>query len=227
MHSPRSLSVLAVVALAVMAGVLIRDVSPALAHAQYDSSTPGIGEQLTAAPTEVSITFTQEIQKVAGTYDIVVNVDRGLTVTAGPAVVNDADRTIMSVPLLGNLEDGRYVVRWKNVSDADGDPLEGAFSFYLNHIPNAVDLANDEQLAQIGAEPTAAAETPAAGETPVSATPEATSADGEPTAAATAGNGSESEDGDSSSNTWIIVGAIAIGLAAGLGAYAFARSRRR
>jgi methionine-rich copper-binding protein CopC len=200
--------------------------APVYAHAQYASSTPGKGARLTTAPAEVTITFTQEIQKIAGTYDITVNKDRGLAVTSGPAVVSDGDRTMMSVPLEPGLADGRYVVRWKNVSDADGDPLEGAFSFYLNYEPNTVDLENDAQLAEVGAEE----ETPASGDTPVSdETPSAaTPTDGAPTAAATPGDGAESdEDDDSGSTLWVIVGAVGIGLVAGVGAFAFARSRRR
>lgn len=227
MTMSRRLTVLGL-ALAMLAALLSMTPDRALAHAQYDSSTPDKGERLTAAPSEVTITFTQEIQKVAGTYDITVNKDRGPSVTAGPAVVDDADRTTMSVPLQAGLADGRYVVRWKNVSDADGDPAEGAFSFYLNYEPNTVDLANDEQLAQEGREETPAAETPTGETTPVAtaiATSEPT-AGGEATPEATPGGDNDDDDGGSNSTVWVIVGAVAIGVAAGAGAYVFARSRR-
>jgi methionine-rich copper-binding protein CopC len=185
-------------------------------------------DQLTVAPTEVSITFTQEVQKVAGTYDLAVNKDRGPSVTAGPAVVNDADRTIMSVPLQADLADGRYVVRWKNVSDTDGDAAEGAFSFYLNYEPNAVDLENDNQLDQIGVEGTPTASTPE-GEESVIATSEPTAGGGPatgPTAESSPDAGGEEDEGDSSSTLWVILGAVGIGIVAGGGAYVFARSRR-
>jgi methionine-rich copper-binding protein CopC len=136
---------------------------PVFGHARYDSSTPSKGEILAVSPSMVEITFSNDIQKVSGTFGITVTRDRGADVTAGPSAVNDADRTKLSVPLQPGLADGRYVVNYKNVSDEDGDPYEGAFSFYINYQPNAVDLANDAQLEQIGAEddPTPAGTAPA------------------------------------------------------------------
>lgn len=231
MTVPRRQRLIAGLSIGLLAVSMLVATAPVSAHAQYASSTPGKGGRLTSAPAEVTITFTQEIQRIAGTYEITVNKDRGLTVTSGPAVVSDDDRTMMSVPLEPNLADGRYVVRWKNVSDADGDPAEGAFSFYLNYEPNTVDLENDAQLEEVGVE----AETPASGETPVpDETPdEATPADsapttGAPTAGATPDDGAEGdEDDDSTSTLWVILGAVGIGVVAGAGAFAFARSRRR
>lgn len=212
---------------ALILSLALMPVAPASAHADYDSSSPSRGEQLAVAPTQVEITFTQELQKIAGSYDITVNKDRGLSVTSGPAVVNDADRTKMSVPLQPNLEDGRYVVNWQNLSDADGDRNVGAFSFYLNHVPTAVDLANDAALEQIGP-----AETPPAGETLVATAPagetvEPSQAAGtqttEPTPITTP---SETDDGDSGSNSIIfVVMGVAIVVAIAVGAYVFVRRR--
>jgi|CXWL01.1.fsa_nt_gi methionine-rich copper-binding protein CopC len=188
----------------------------AYAHAGYKSSTPSPGERLADGPAQVEITFTQDIQKLGGTYGIEVVKDRGLDVTAGPAVMDDGDRTKLSVPLQPNLLDGRYVVNWKNVSDEDGDPREGAFSFYVgDYEPNTVDLANDAQLERIGAEED---ETPS-NEEPPSATSEtpASTAPAAKTAAATAPIPSTPGDtdntaGDDSSNTTLII--IVAGVAA-------------
>ncbi len=144
----------------------------AQAHARYKSSTPGRGEVVHTSPPQVSITFTQEIQKVAGTYDIHVAKDRGPSVTSGPAAISETDRTMMSVPLQPRLPAGRYVVTFKNVSDADGDPFGCSLSFYVQTPPTAVDRANDAQLAascSAGETPTAA--TPGAGQTAVPGTP--------------------------------------------------------
>jgi methionine-rich copper-binding protein CopC len=212
-------SLLAVLA---AAGFTIVATEHAEAHARYASSTPARGEILATGPEEVEITFTQEIQRIEGKYGIEVTKDRGPSVAAGPAVVNDDDRTKMSVPLQPDLADGRYVVRWNNVSDEDGDPAEGAFSFYINYEPNAVDLENDAQLALIGEEATPAStpdassteppvESPAIGDTPAP----------QPTP-------STEDDGDDSSNTsviLIVVGSV-IGAAVlvGLG-YWFLRGR--
>lgn len=200
-------------------------VSPAFAHARLKSSTPAAGEAITASPARVEITFTQEIQKIAGEYGITVVKDRGLDVTAGPTVVDDADRTKMSVPLQPGLANGRYVVHWKNTSDEDGDPAEGAFSFYLNYTPNAVDLASDAQLAALGEEPTPTpgasgtaatgatpATTPGTGATSAAPSAEATGAvitaatpSASPTATAT-------DDGGGSDTTQYVIIAIAIAI---------------
>ncbi len=194
----------------VMAGVLAP--TQTSAHAAYKSSTPSRGERLAAGPAQVEITFTQDIQKLGGTYGIEVVKDRGLDVTVGPAVVDDGDRTKLSVPLKPDLLPGRYVVNWKNVSDEDGDPKEGAFSFYVgDYEPNTVDLANDAQLEQLGAEPEATPSTestqPAEGETPTSTAPP--SGTGVATAPIPGAPGDTDGDG---SNTTLIV--IVVGIAA-------------
>jgi methionine-rich copper-binding protein CopC len=205
-------------ALLALAGGL-RDAS---AHARYEDSTPARGAILQDPPAQVEITFSQEIQRISGSYGIEVNRDRGSSVTAGPAEVNDDDRSKMSVALQSNLEPGRYVVTWRNVSDEDGDPADGAFSFYYDVEPTAVDLANDEQLAQVGEEqgtPTPLS-TASAGASP-------TPADSAPTAQPTADNdGGENDDDGGGSTIWVAVG---IGVAAAVlagAAVMFLRSRR-
>ena len=201
--------------------------APVLAHARYKSSTPAKGAIVPVAPSAVEIVFTNDIQKIAGSYDIAVNKDRGPSVTDGPAVIDDADRSKLSVALKPRLDPGRYVVNWKNVSDEDGDPAEGAFSFYVgDYTPNAVDLANDAQLERVGAEE----ETPDAGDTPTSS--DDTPAAG-PTTAATPGavltvtNGAESDEGDGGNNNviWIVAAAIGAGVIAAIAAFAVMRRR--
>ena len=162
----RSNLVVTAVITAVLAATLIGN-APVSAHARWKASTPGKAAALTVAPTRVEIEFSTEIQKVSGSYDIEVVKDRGPDATAGAAVVDDSDRHKLSVPLQPNLAAGRYVVNWSNTSDDDGDPATGAFSFYLNYTPNAVDLANDKQLEQIGFEEET---TPTADTTPGAAT---------------------------------------------------------
>lgn len=211
--------------------------APVLAHARYKSSTPGKGEVLAASPARVEITFTQQIQKVGGAYGIEVTRDRGAAVTTGPAVLDETDRSKLSIPLQADLQPGRYVVNWKNVSDADGDPAEGAFSFYVNKQPNAVDLDNDKQLEQTGFEP----ETPATGETPKSGATAAASTAARPTAAITGTRSpaisaatpgptpaSTNNDGGSDTGLYIIVAAAAIaGIIVGFGAWQYTARRRQ
>jgi methionine-rich copper-binding protein CopC len=194
--------------------------SVALAHARYKTSTPGVGEIVQDSPTQVDITFTQNVQKVAGAYDLAVTRDGGGPVTSGPVTLDDQDRSKMSVALQADLPPGRYVARWKNVSDDDGDPLEGAFSFYIRTQPTQADLANDQQLAQIGA---VEEETPSSNETPVAtARPGATGS--APSASPTATSGSDS--GGSNTGLYIGIGvAVAIVLVAGGGWFTFMRGR--
>ncbi len=124
-------------------------VAVASAHAPYDSSTPSKGEVLQTAPTSVVINFQENIQKTSGSFGITVEKDGGGSVTSGDATVTgDAQLT---VNLQSGLDAGRYVVNWNNTSADDGDPLDGAFAFYIQTQPTADDLAKDDQLAQVGA----------------------------------------------------------------------------
>lgn len=198
----------------------------ASAHAEFKGSTPAKGEILGAAPTQVAITFTENVQDVAGTYDIQVDRDRGAVVTAGPAVIDDSDRSRMSVPLRPGLAPSRYVVRWKNVSTADGEAKEGAFSFYVKRQPTAVDRANDQQLASIGVEeatpgaaaPTAVAVGPATAPAATSAAPTGFAATRTPEATTSSGSGG------SSTVVYVIVGVLAAAAIATAGAWwVFAR----
>jgi methionine-rich copper-binding protein CopC len=105
------------IAIAVVAAAIVGFAATASAHARFKSSTPGKGEVVQTSPSQVEIFFTQAVQKVSGTYGIEVARDRGAAVTTGPAVIDENDRTHMTVQLQPNLTPGRYVVQWKNVSD--------------------------------------------------------------------------------------------------------------
>ena len=51
-------------------------------------------------------------------------------------MLDDNDRTHMSVALDSGLEDGRYTVIWHNVSADDGDEATGVFFFYVGTGPS-------------------------------------------------------------------------------------------
>jgi methionine-rich copper-binding protein CopC len=210
--------------------------STASAHARLKTSTPAVGEVVQTAPTQVVIFFTQEIQKVSGLYSINVNRDRGAEVTTGPAVIDESDRTKMSVQLQPDLGPGRYVVHWHNVSDADGDPLDGAFSFYVQTQPNAVDLANDADLAKIGNEDvtpaaegsatagTASVETPSSGPTsaPATSAPATGSAATIQSAVtATPESSGASSGGSSNTTVYVIIAVLAVAAIGAAGAWWF------
>lgn len=174
---------------------------------------------LSASPAQVSITFTQDVQKVTGTYGIEVTSEAGDDVTAADAVVSDDNRNVMTVQLQPNLPQGRYIVQYKNVSDADGDPWAGGFAFYIGVEPTAEQLAADAQLE------------PEEEETPPPTQPAATSEPaGTPLASATAvpPNSGDDDDDGGGGTTWIILGAvIAVGIAAGFVGARMIAARRR
>jgi methionine-rich copper-binding protein CopC len=140
--------------IATLAAVLVLGAAPlsVAAHGRYKSSLPKKGEVLAAAPASVEIVFSQQLQKVAGTYGIDVTDAAGASVTADNALLDEADRSRMTVALEPDLEPGRYVVRWHNISDDDSDPAEGAFAFYVGAEPTPADLEADRELAKVGSE---------------------------------------------------------------------------
>jgi len=194
-------------------------VSGASAHANYKSSTPAKGELLSASPAQVSITFTQDVQKVTGTFGIDVADAGGASMTPGDATLDDGDRSTMAVALNPNLGPGRYVVRWKNISDSDGDAAEGAFSFYVEVQPSVEDIAADQELAEIGAEgetpePTSGASTPSGAAT-------------EPSASSTA-VAPPAADGDSGGSSILVIVAVIViaGIALGVAGARWLTRRR-
>ncbi len=189
-----------VVALAVVTGVF--------AHAQYDSSTPSSGANVTTPPTSVVINFKENIQRTAGSFGVTVTKDGGGAVTSGPATVSGDSQ--LTVPLQSGLTAGRYVVNWNNTSEDDGDPLSGAFAFYVNTQPTSAQQSQDTQLASIEANALATATAEAASTGSSSALPK---------------SGTGPSDG-TSYEAWVIVGALAA-MAAGAGALGLAYGRSR
>ena len=201
------------------------------AHARYKSSVPGTSEVVQASPARVEITFSQEIQKVSGSYGMTVTDRNNTLVSMGPAVINDQDRSRMSVQLTPNLPPGRYVVNWTNVSDADGHDTPGAFAFYVGLQPTAADVAADKALAEIGpAELTPAIADTASPGSVATVPPASTAPATGPATASAAPTAASASDGSSgSSNTGLLVGigiVAAVIVVAGGGFLLFRSSRR-
>ncbi|MDP9236763.1 MAG: copper resistance protein CopC [Chloroflexota bacterium] len=203
----------------------------ASAHARLKSSTPAVGEVVQASPARLEVVFTENVQKVSGTYGLEVQTDGGSSVTAGSTVIDESDRSHMSVALQPNLAPGRYVVNWKNVSDDDGDPANGAFSFYIQTPPTAADLQKDQELAAIGAEDLTATAGTASAETPTSSA--ATVASGStgaatsPSATSIAPSSTPSGSSNTSRNVIIIVASVIAIVAIGGGVAYAVRDRMR
>src|SRR6202048_2056026 len=100
------------------------------AHAQYASSSPPANSTLNAAPTTVTVTWTQELAAIQFT----ITGPDGSNVVQGPATINLAERHTASVAMR-DAGPGQYLVLWHNVSGDDGDPNEGSFAFTVAGTP--------------------------------------------------------------------------------------------
>ncbi|OIU83063.1 copper resistance CopC family protein [Microbacterium sp. AR7-10] len=141
---------IAAVAVATVAALAVA--APASAHDTIVSSTPAADSQLTAAPTEVVLTFSNTLLSIdenSGTAMTVVD-ESGQDWVAGPPSI-EADT--VTVPLTEGMPDGAYTVTWQVVS-SDGHPTSGEYAFSLTvPEPSATPSATPSETA--AADPTA------------------------------------------------------------------------
>ena len=113
-----------VLLLLVSAGALVVGSTPAAAHALLVESQPNDRAALTAAPTEVVLTFTEPVTLPTGGLRVLdadaQRVDLGTIATAEP--------TQVAVALPPELPDGGYVVTFRVIS-ADSHPVAGVRTF--------------------------------------------------------------------------------------------------
>jgi methionine-rich copper-binding protein CopC len=159
------------------------------AHAGYESSTPGDGEVVAEPPERVDIFFSQEIARSGGLPTVIVVNEAGDTI-ADEAVLDDADRTHISIELPPALPERRYTVIWHTLSDEDGEEARGAFHFFIGAGPPP--------------QPTGGAESPRPG--------------AEPTPVPTPVPTEERDDDGSGIETWMLIAGVAGGLVVGGGA---------
>jgi copper transport protein len=131
---PRSVGVvLGLLVVLLSAGVALAP--SAAAHAVLLDTTPGDGEALEAAPTEVTLRFNERVDlppQAVRVFDAA-----GERVDAGSAGL--ADATTVAAPVADDLGDGLYVVAWRVIS-ADSHPIRGSFTFIVGDA-DAVDPA--------------------------------------------------------------------------------------
>lgn len=104
-------------------GAGIVTAGPAAAHATLVSTDPGEGARLDAAPSVVSLRFSEGVSLDAG-YARVLDAAQA-RVDAGAA---SADGGVLTIPLRDDLPEGGYLVTYRVIS-ADSHPVAGAFSF--------------------------------------------------------------------------------------------------
>ncbi len=110
----------------------LTSVQSAQAHAAPAKVTPGDGAVVTTSPARVVIEMTQEMARQPGGNDIDVLGPGGTEVTTEAALIDNANRRLLSVNLPSNLPPGPYTVKWKSLSSEDGDPADGELSFVVD-----------------------------------------------------------------------------------------------
>jgi len=106
--------------------------SPAIAHALLASSQPAAGSNLSSAPTEVVLTFTEAPDPKLSSIQVLSST--GTSVTTGTATGVVGSPTKLRVGLR-ELKPGVYTVAWTTVSSVDGHLARGSFAFGVGATP--------------------------------------------------------------------------------------------
>ncbi len=105
------------------------------AHATFDRSDPQPNSVLAESPPEIRIWFTEPLEEDENSvrlFDQAGNEIPNITVEPGDGAKS------MLVRLPDRLDTGTYSVVWKNLSSADGHPMQGYFTFTIG---TAADVA--------------------------------------------------------------------------------------
>ncbi len=117
-----SFAALAVLALTAALSVL-GGAAPASAHEQLLSSSPTASEQLPTTPSEVTVTFTDDLMDIGAV--LLLRDAAGTEWELGDPVLAGASA---SASVEGELPDGSYTLAWRVVS-GDGHPISGIVPF--------------------------------------------------------------------------------------------------
>lgn len=118
--------------LAFLAGWLVLTAAPASAHVEIISTTPGDGTRLTAAPSQVSVTLSENIGIQPGSLKVVDT--QGTAADTGPVFQPGDVAEQVAVRLRPDLPDGSYLVEYAFIS-ADSHPVRGTFAFVVGNGP--------------------------------------------------------------------------------------------
>lgn len=105
------------------------DVRPGAAHAALESSDPPANAVLESVPARVTLRFTEPLEPAQSRADLLD--PTGAAVPEAVSAVDQTDPFVMQINIPAELPAGTYVVSWRNVSTADGHPLEGFFAFSI------------------------------------------------------------------------------------------------
>ena len=98
----------------------------AFAHANLVSATPAANSMAMSPPTELRLKFSEGIE-IKFSKMKVTGPDKKAIETGQPKLDPD-DNTVLIVPLMAPLPDGKYTVDWQAVS-VDGHKTNGSYSF--------------------------------------------------------------------------------------------------
>ncbi len=105
---------------------------------------PSPGAVLDAAPAGVTGWFTSDSRRAEGSFIEVLDRD-GANVATGDVELS-GDRRQMSVALQPNLGEGRFVVHWSTLDDADGEEFSDCFAFFIGQDAADEALQHGESL---------------------------------------------------------------------------------
>ena len=125
-------------------GALLAGAAPVSAHAALTGSDPQQGAVVDEAPTQVSLTFSEQVAMSDGSVRVLdpkgKQVDTGKTSGLGG--------NTYAVTLHAGLPDGTFTVTYQVVS-ADSHPVSGAFTFSVG-APSKTSVALSDQTASSG-----------------------------------------------------------------------------
>ncbi|WP_019178970.1 copper resistance CopC family protein [Microbacterium yannicii] len=128
---------------------VVATAGPAAAHDEFLSSTPEAGDTLPAAPTELTLAFSGELNSDPASAVIeVIGTDGRNIATDPPAIAG----TNLTQPVRQDTPAGPFTVRWKVVS-SDGHPISGEFGYTVQAAPAAVETPTPEATPEQTAEP--------------------------------------------------------------------------
>ncbi|GAB2874683.1 hypothetical protein GCM10027074_48170 [Streptomyces deserti] len=120
-------------------GALLAGAGPASAHAALTGSDPQQGAVVDKAPTQVSLTFSEQVAMSDGALRVLD--PKGKRVDTGKP--SNVSGTTYAVKLHSGLPDGTYTVTYQVVS-ADSHPVAGAYTFSVG-APSKTSVAVSEQ----------------------------------------------------------------------------------
>lgn len=115
------------VKIAALACVGVFGATAALAHAFLDHAVPGVGTSVAAAPSELQLTFTENI--VPAFSGLSLKSASGQAIAVGKAITGPANT--LHVQLKQKLTPGTYTVSWYVVS-VDTHHTQGSYHFTIS-----------------------------------------------------------------------------------------------